>query len=524
MRKSRYRTARVLALVLFLLFSLVSAIAQNSPGTAVTYRIAEVDYRISGLTLQPFLEEYLDIKIGSTFPNVGALQSYVDSLHRSVLNNRIFTESSSVAFELIGEDDPQNVRIIVTTFNSWSALAVPLVKYSNSEGLSFAIRYKDFNFLGTMEPLGLNLDYYVETGEAEAAANFTLYAKALNARWALAVAGDLLYKPDAGVRPNGSLSLSSSYRFGALGQNWHVNPLLSYLYERDYLRHTFSGGLATGFGFHAGLDWSFSANTYLKDQYATSHYPYMTNGMGVSTSIQLADMPYFGALTLAPSAGLFGTFGFEAGTYTDAGVSLDAGLSFGRVDLVRNMRKGVAAGLSASFAKHFILPLPTDAYDFTLSAQTSAFTVFNPALGFDFRLFGQWLATWTLLGENSSFDWGAYVRGIKDSRYGDLGFVANMQVPINFAQGLFFGSERLDAEVFLIPFIDAGYVRSSPGSAFSVKDDAIFCAGLDIVIFPEYARAFTYRLSLGYDMMDYLETRDFEANKIEAWLGLGLHF
>ncbi|MDP2792367.1 MAG: hypothetical protein Q8O15_11505, partial [Rectinemataceae bacterium] len=384
--------------------------------------------------------------------------------------------------------------------------------------------YKDFNFLGTMEPLGLNLDYFVETGEAEVAAYFTLYANALNARWALAVAEDLLYVPESGLSPNGTISLSSSYRLKALGQNWYVNPFLSYLYERDYLRHTLTGGVAAGFGFHAGLDWSFSANAYLNDQYVTSHYPYLTNGMGVSTSIQLADMPYFGALALAPSIGLFGTFGLEAGTYTDAGLSLGASLSFGRVDLVRNMRKGAGASISASFAKHFVVPLPTDAYDFTLSAQASAFTVFNPALGFDFRLFGQWLATWTLLGESSTFDWGSYVRGIKDSRYGDVGFIANMQVPINFAQGLFFGSERLDAEVFLIPFVDAGYVRSSPSGEFPIKDDAIFCAGMDIVIFPEYARAFTYRLSLGYDMMDYLETKDFDANGIEAWLGLGLHF
>ncbi|MDP2790393.1 MAG: hypothetical protein Q8O15_01405, partial [Rectinemataceae bacterium] len=131
---------KFLVLALFLLFSHVSAVAQGSLGATAAYRIAEVDYRISGFTLMPFLEEYLDIKIDSTFADLGALQNYVDSLHRSVLNNRIFMESSSVTFEIIGEEEPRSVRIIVTTFNSWSALAVPLLKYSNSEGLSFALR------------------------------------------------------------------------------------------------------------------------------------------------------------------------------------------------------------------------------------------------------------------------------------------------------------------------------------------------------------------------------------------------
>ncbi len=49
-------------------------------------------------------------------------------------------------------------------------LAVPLLKYSSSDGISLALRYKDFNFLGTLEPLSISLDYYAQTGEAEAAA------------------------------------------------------------------------------------------------------------------------------------------------------------------------------------------------------------------------------------------------------------------------------------------------------------------------------------------------------------------
>jgi len=106
--------------------------------------------------------------------------------------------------------------------------------------------------------------------------------------------------PDSGILPGGTVSLSSSYRFDALGQKWYVNPLLSHLYERDYLRHTLTGGFSTGFGFHAGFDWSFSAYTYLNDQYVSSHYPYMTNGLGISTSIRLASLPYFGALTHLP--------------------------------------------------------------------------------------------------------------------------------------------------------------------------------------------------------------------------------
>ncbi|HWP67663.1 MAG TPA: hypothetical protein VN437_00090, partial [Rectinemataceae bacterium] len=480
--------------------------------------------RISGLTLKTFLEEYLDIKIGMPFSDQSSLEDYIASLNRKILNNRVFSEKSSVGFEILGEEEPRPVRIVVTTFNSWSALAVPLLKYSSSDGISLALRYKDFNFLGTLETLSLSLDYYAQTGEAEAAAYFTVFLNAMKARWILAVAEDVLYVPDTGVVPDGTVSLSTSYRFTALGQNWYINPLLSHLYERDYLRQTLTGGFSTGFGFHAGLDWSFSAYTYLNDQYVTSHYPYMTNGLGISTSIPLVNLPYFGALTLSPSAGIFGTFGIEAGAYTDAGYSLGTGISFGRVDFVRNMRKGASASFSVSYANHLIAPLPTDAFDLTLSGQITAFTVFNPTIGFDFRLLGYWFGTWTYLGENPSFDWEDYIRGVKEARYGDIGAIANIEFPINFAQGQFFGVERLESEVFIIPFIDAGYIRRAPDAEFPTIDDAIFCAGMDFVIFPEYARAFTYRLSLGYDIMDYIAKKDFNLRGIEAWLGIGLHF
>lgn len=524
MIKVRYRTVMVLLSILMAFFSILPTAAQDAAHPAPLYRIAEVDYRITGLTLEPFLAEYLDIKKGKPFPSLEALQDYIASLNRKILNNRVFMEKSSVGFEIMGEEEPRPVRVIVTTFNSWSALAVPLLKYSSSDGISLALRYKDFNFLGTLEPLSLNLDYYAQTGEAEAAAYFTTFFNVLKARWVLAVAENLLYVPETGLTPDGTVSLSSTYWFRALGQKWYLNPLISHLYERDYLRSTLTGGFSTGFGFHAGLDWSFSAYTYLNDQYVTSHYPYMTNGLGISTSILLANLPYFGALTLSPSAGIFGTFGIEAGAYTDAGYSLGAGVSFGRVDFIRNMRKGASASFSVSYAKHLIAPLPTDAFDLTLSGQITAFAVFNPVVGFDFRLLGYWFGTWTYLGEDPSFDWEDYIRGVKESRYGDIGAIANIEFPINFAQGQFFGAERFEAEVFLIPFVDAGYIRRSPDAEFPTIDDAILCAGMDFVIFPEYARAFTYRLSLGYDVKDYIVNREFNLRGLEVWLGIGLHF
>ena len=116
------------------------------------------------------------------------------------------------------------------------------------------------------------------------------------------------------------------------------------------------------------------------------------------------------------------------------------------------------------------------------------------------------------------------MRGRKDTIYGDVAFIANLQFPINFAQGRFFTWPKLEAEVFAIPFIDAGYVRTSPSSPLWQLTDAIFCGGLDMVVFPVAARAYTYRLSVGYNLLDYIQTRALSLNQLEVWLGIGLHF
>lgn len=525
MSSSRFLKAGVVVgLVLVLCAGVFPVYGQDAGPEDASYRIEEVEYSITGLTLRPFLEEYLGIQRGTVFPNRAALENYVEGLQRTIVNNRVFMESSRVEYSVLGDQDPRPVRLFVSVVNSGSSLVVPFPKYDSEDGLSLAIRYKDFNFLGTLEPVSLNLDYYFASKEIDLATYFTVYMNALRSRWAFSVAGDLLYEPGSTVKPNGSASLSSTYRFDAAGLKWQISPLLYYLYERDYLEHTFTTGASAGFGFHAGLDWNVSASTYFNDEYVNSHYPYITNGLGLSSSIRLANVPYFGALKFNPAFGIFGTYGIERGRYTDAGWSTSASLSIGRVDLVGNMRKGASFSTDIYYAYHPVAPLATDEFDLTASVQASAFYPFSPLIGVDFRLTGYWFGTWTYLGEQSSFEWSTYIRGKKPDMYGDLGLIANLQFPFNFAQGRFFVSDRYTAEVHIIPFVDAGYIRPDPTRELFRPDDLVLTTGVDAVVFPLYARAFTYRLSVGYDLMDFFTTNELKLSGVEVWLGLGLHF
>ncbi len=523
-----------LSILIFLLLFFSASLGAQEPGEKKEHRlpekpqpafvIADVEYQINGLILRPFLEEFLAIEKGRTFHSLDSLRDYIDSLTQLLISNRVFQEKSTITMDILEGERPRKVIIKVITYTSLTSLMVPLAKYNSTDGFSLVFRYKDFNFLGTLEPLSLTLDYYVESNQVEMATYFNLPYYILGGRWSLDVAEEFLYTKSGGISPNGSLSLSASYPFSALGLQWYAAPLISHLYERDYLRHTVRGGISAGFTFKAGLDWSVVTYADFYDEYVSSHYPYIENGIVISSSIPIVDLPWFGRVRFSPSLGLFDIYGLKPRAFTDLGWSFSGNLGFGRIDGIRNFRKGASFSIGASYADHFLETAPIDKYDFGVNLNATLFTVFNPVIGFDLRLLGNWFVSGTYIDEITSYDWEEYIRGEKEVRYGDLGIIANIQLPINFAQGYFFGSERFDAEVFLIPFVDMGYVRSSPTAPFLDKKDMVLSAGLEIAVFPEYARAFIYRLSAGYNIMKILNGEDPSLEGIEIWLGLGLHF
>jgi hypothetical protein len=164
--------------------------------------------------------------------------------------------------------------------------------------------------------------------------------------------------------------------------------------------------------------------------------------------------------------------------------------------------------------------------DLLLSTELSAFYSWFNLLGIDFRVLGRWDAGWSLYDDMSYYDdldASDYLRGVRGPKYGDIAAIVSLQIPVNFAQGKFFQWEAMEAEIFLIPFFDLGYVRTNPAKPIWSMDNLLMGGGLDIVIFPEYARSFTYRLSLGYNVSNFLDTKALDWSDTEIWLGIGLH-
>jgi hypothetical protein len=518
------------ALVLSLLLPSLASAQASSPVQAQAggpvYTLAAVAYQIEGLLLEFALDKYLGMQSGLAFRNLAALEDYIAEKDRLLKNNRVFEEESFVAWEPAPELGKGAVRVLVYAKTGWSALAVPFPKYSDAAGFSLAVRYKDYNFLGTLETLSLAFDYFVTDTELSLLAEFGLLPEFLGSTWNLGLSGALSYKDSRGLAwPDISTSLATSYPLTFIGRDWSLVPVLSYGYEQLYDRHNVKVGATLAYSFGTLVRWSAGLSTEYALAKATGFSHGWNSRVGLSTGTALASLPYFGALSLAPSTSLYTAYNLGTALLDDAGWTSGASLGFSRVDWTGNLRKGASLSASSAYTLHFIVPAPTDLYDWATTVSTSAFYSWAGLFGINFQAVGRWEGTWTLLGEaNGNFNYADRVRGLKTASFGDLGYFYNLELPVNLAQGRFLNAEKLSSEVFFVPFIDGGYIRPGPQAKFLAKADMVFCGGFELVIFPDYARAFTYRLSVGYDLGDYLTTKDFEADKLEIWLGLGLHF
>jgi hypothetical protein len=447
-------------------------------------------------------------------------------------NERSFDPASNVGYEL-GEPEGGIVPVTLSVYakNSLNALVVPFPKYSRDDGFSLAVRYKDFNFLGTMRVFKLDFDYYFSGKKAAAAFDFSILSQMLGSEWTIATTGDMALTDGSLGRPNASASVSTSYPFSAFGLGWSFQPSVTYKYERDYSRHTATGKAGVGFDLPLGAASSplsplrvSTSIGYSAEFYADRTTQSVTNDIPLSTSVTLASLPFFGALTWAPSVRPYATTDLVRLAVSDAGMTVSQRLSVGRVDLDGNFRKGASLSLSQSDTWRFLPYSTTDSQAVNISLDATAFSSSRNIIGINARILGRWFYGWDAMGWPSAYDWEPAIRGREAAMYGDLGLIANIEAPINLAQGEFFGWSKLDSEVFFQPFLDVGVVRSSPSSGLLDKANRVLCGGFEFVVYPTLARAFTYRLSVGYDLADYLETRDFEASKLEIWLGLGLHF
>jgi hypothetical protein len=465
------------------------------------YVIQSVDFEVQGITLPFVLRQKLDLTfVGSHFPDINALEKYIDSQKQLLLNQRVLASVASRYVSTEAQGGGYDVRVTFSITDTWNIVGLPYFKYDSNTGLTLSMRGRDYNFLGSMQPLVLNLDYRRDTGSLNSfgnSTNFTFPFQALGLDWSLGVSEDLQVW-FGGSTPRSITSASLGIRVPA-------------------------GGASTmSIAFAQGLSINANAPEPESDPW------YLSTSLSFSASIPTGiDLGFLGPIAYTPGISISENWiPGQTIQYPDRGgttITITHGISFGRVDWLGNFRHGMSVSVASSNSN----------------------TLQNTSAGGDLNLKIAWYGTWQdffgiaiqlqtinrYLG-NALTNLGSNLRGILDARVsGTRGDFLNLSLPVklfNFPTHMLIGTDWLDFELQAQPFFDAADVEMGPG--FPRIDDLWFSGGFELLFFPKRLRSFIVRASLGFDLKAVIANRSFTArtadghNPYEIYFGTGLMY
>jgi hypothetical protein len=532
---------RAIALAALMAGIIGAVTAEEAAKAAGTYMIRSVDFRIQGRTkdfvLMALIDPYQKI-LGSSYPDKESLDAFVSDRTRLLLSQRVL---ASVTPSYEATETPgggHDVALHFATTDSWNIIGLPYAKYDSNDGLLLSLRGRDYDFLGSGQPLELNLNYQNSPSGVSSYGwqfDFTAPFRALGAVWDLSFVEDGQFWTDGTTSSIASASIT--YNLPGLGFPASATASQSYSYDANapgpdldswYLDESasatakipISGSLGSWLGVELGpvsyvpsieLDYAWKPGTTLQ------YY-----GKGTAPS----DLDTIVAQALQNCPEYYGRGGVLS--------TLSNGLALGRVDWAGNMREGLSVSLTSREAynaqwKDLFGDVIVDA---------ELFAQWNENLGFVARLYGM-----GRLSGNFPDDYltmlGQYMRGIIDSRMqGVQVLVLNGNLPVklfDFPTHALIKTRALDFELQAQPFLDLGLARPDYSSSFS-SDWLWYSGGLELLVYPLGLRSFTIRASAGWDLKNVFATHSLTAmtpptaeapagySPYEIYLGLNLLF
>lgn len=495
---------RTTALALLLLCALAAAYSADR------IRIRSITYDIEGRTRQYFIERLFDTRTGAEFPDRESFEAYLQDRVRILMNERVLESAEILPSYGTPEssnspDAPETVipvDLVVKTKDTWNLIGLPYFKYDSNTGLILALRGRDYNFFGTMEPLILNVN------------------------WEFDNSGD--------QTPGVEGRFSYPFRAGGLDWTWNVDTELTAPGWKE-LDFSFDTGLAVAvpvggqsISLYAsqgvGIGLEKSSGVPYDDEY------FLTSTAGMSYSWRALKTVRFGDLVVGPDVSI--SYHWKPAGLADLSLAQTPELtprlkaSIGRVDWVGNFRRGLSAEADISFPYN----VQTKYQYAIVSGGVSGYTAFGPA-GPSARLSGFSRLEGSI--DNSAGD---PVRGVLNNRIRtSSALYLNLDAPVSlikFRPAEWFGipwMRYFHFEQQWSPFLDIALVEAE-GRLFS-PSDAWFGTGLEVITYPAISRSFFVRISAAWDLRDVIalgsltgvSPRDGRMIS-EFYLGVGHHY
>jgi len=484
-------------------------------------------YNVTGITLHFMLNTKTELKIGEEIKGIKNLEKFIQDKKQLLINERVLKDTVVIEYTIgeIDEDGKYPVDLQIYVEDTWNIIALPYPRYRSSYGFDIIIKARDYNFLGTMNPLRIDLGYR--------------YDHLKN-------------------RSHFNMMIDSGFPFEAFGLKWSFD-FDNYLDYRPYLEsYPFFYKNRTGISVdipvkRTTLTLWFSESFIVNEENSDSDKLiygdvqeglYMQSNPSISwripTSLEIGD---FGELIYVPSfsANINHEFPDWPLSENRIGTSLNFShyLTFGRIDWKNNLREGISFNASNSYSfnihylkKNDMVNYNPWGYSYSLRA-IGHFIFIEDWLGLSTRLsLRHWIDSYN---ENA----GDVIRGVYDYIYdpkgkniaAELMFSVNLDLQfkaIRFMPSEWFPDSRFmrvfDFDMLINPIFDIAWYKPTSQKVLFNSDCFLAGAGIEFIIFPHRFRSLYFRISSAWDFSDMPRRPPEFIGDLELALEMGFHY
>ncbi len=494
--------------IIFLLISICvtsNVLAQQNSDQEYThtYYIKDITYVITGSVTEAALTLKLSLKKDIAFDSQKMLLDYIYDKRSRLKNLRQLTSSSTIVFNSLWNEQENRFDVILTihAIADWTIFALPYFKYSDNSGLLLSGRGRDYNFLGSLETLRIDLNYTLQDTLAE-------YELSTSFKYPIKINEHI-------ITPG--IEETLSWQNDDLFEN-KTKFILDYAYPiTSYL--TFLSGASQRFISRGG-------NTEQPEIYSYANSVFY---FGSSISLNKSILPIVNIFVYSPKITtelrypLNDITPIENNAYSDLLSSFSHDISFGRVDWIQNLRQGISVSLGneIQYQKSYT------GFNIDIDLESQGHLAINDSIGLSTRAYFVQNFYHRPHHEDSLFSAGTNlatrIRGVLDDKFGDAisGMAFNMDILFN----LFSLRPLLVDEVQLGIFSDVA-LRKQYETEFNADKDIKVTAGITVIIFSIY-RSLHLRASLGSDILqakeEQLSLSSLLRNR-ELFIGLNLFY
>jgi len=468
--------------------------------------ITEFKFNITGRTRPSALIHTGEFKLGETLTGQANLDKYAIDKAQILVNQRILKDNAEVTYAIgeQAEDGSYPVILTIKVEDSWNIIALPRPYYKSDKGFELTIRARDYNFLGTMNPLRVNFGYSYDTEK----------------------------------RSSFLLEILSDLPFDAFGYHWNVR-FDNFINYRPQVEEPYFYQNVTGLSmelpyrktmFTFDIEEATILNEENADVYKLSKglggtYPDFQSGLYMSTRPSVSwkiptglFVSRFGELTYTP--GLSATFNHELPAWElqefrrGPSMGFNHSLYFEKIDWHSNYREGISASFNNAYDYNFYSLYHDKApLSASLSLNGIGHFIISNFFGISSRLMYR---HWFIYNDPVYYDSASNaMRGMPDKKItADYMLSLNTDFPLRVL--MFTPSEWLhnrkfrffDFELHLSPVIDLALYHDPRTETSFHPQNIAASGGIEAIFFPAFMRNFIVRL--GYALVPNREDFEYE--------------